>query len=252
MSIQITTEKKQIIRKMYPELDNNNLEKLLYLAEQTRLDPIKNQIYIVTRNVKRENGKYEKAHTIQTSIDGFRLIAERTGKYSPGKETLINFDDNGNIISATAYVKKMTDDKTWHEVAVTAYYDEYVQTSKDGNPTKFWRQMPKLMLSKCAEALALRKAFPNDLSGLYTDDEMQQAENSNKEVPKESEPETISEEEFKALVDKINEIEINDIKFDEDKFKKYIRCDDYTKMKPETYVTAMTSLDNKLKKANRV
>ena len=104
MSTQITEEKKELISQLYPDLDAKNLDKLVYIAEQTGLDPLRNQIYVVSRNSKDAAGKWKKVHTIQTSIDGFRLIAERTGKYSPGKESLITFDERGNLISATAYL----------------------------------------------------------------------------------------------------------------------------------------------------
>ena len=114
--------------------------------------------------------------TIQTGIDGYRLIAERTGKYSPGREPTYQYDEKGNIISATAYVKKQTSDGTWHEVAATAFFNEYCQRTKEGKPTRFWMQLGHAMIAKCAEALALRKAFPGDLSGIYTKEEMLQAD----------------------------------------------------------------------------
>jgi hypothetical protein len=99
-------------------------------------------------------------------------------KYAPGREPSHTYDPKGKIATATSYVKKMTADGLWHEVAATAHYAEYVQTTKEGTPTKFWVQMPHVMLAKVAEALALRRAFPMELSGIYTHEEMAQADSS--------------------------------------------------------------------------
>lgn len=139
---------------------------------RTGLSPEMKQIYPVPRyssQLKRQ------VWTFQVSIDGFRLIAERTGRYAPGRQSDYTYNDKNELISATSYVKKRTDDGTWHEVAHTAFYKEYVQLTKEGKPTQFWMNMEHVMLSKCAESCALRKAFPADLSGLYTTEEMSQA-----------------------------------------------------------------------------
>lgn len=159
---------------------DEELELFLYTCKRTGLDPLMKQAYAVKRWSSADK---REVMTIQTSIDGYRLIADRTGRYAPGKEATIVEDENGNIISATAYIKKMTADGTWHEISSTAYFDEYAGKTKEGQLTKFWSSMPRLMLAKCAESLALRKAFPAELSGIYTHEEMQnsvQAEEDNK------------------------------------------------------------------------
>ena len=151
---------------------NDEVELFLHVCKKTGLDPMMKQIYPVKRWSSAEK---KEVMTCQTSIDGFRLIAERTGRYCPGKEATHIYNKEGELVSATTYVKKMTMDGTWHEVAATAFYDEYVQKTKEGKVTQFWERMPHVMLAKCAESLALRKAFPADLSGLYTSEEMSQS-----------------------------------------------------------------------------
>jgi phage recombination protein Bet len=151
-------------------------EQLLFLhtCQRTGLDPAARQIYAISRMQWDPDTKERvKKLTIQVGIDGFRLIADRTHEYV------------GNETSGMGPVNPQTRAPEWVAVTVrrciggvdrdfkgVAYYDEYVQTKKDGTPNDMWRRMPRNMLAKCAEAQALRKAFPQDLSGLYTDDEM--------------------------------------------------------------------------------
>jgi phage recombination protein Bet len=159
------------------DCNDQELNLLLYVATRTGLDPFMKQIYAIVRKSKQKDGSYKSAMTIQTGIDGFRLIAERTGKYSPGREPTYAYDQQGKLRSATAYIKKMTPDGTWHEIGATAFWDEYVQTDYNGNPTSFWKKMPNGQLAKCAESLALRKGFPGDYNQLYSHEEMAQAGN---------------------------------------------------------------------------
>lgn len=141
---------------------DNELKLFMYTCKHSGLDPLLKQIYAIKRG---------HTMTIQTSIDGLRLIAERTGRYSPGPEPKYTYNSSNELQTATAYVNKMTPDGKWHQVAATAYFSEYAQ-AYNGKLSNFWAKMPHVMLAKCAEANALRKAFPFELAGLYSSEEM--------------------------------------------------------------------------------
>lgn len=128
---------------------------------RTGLDPFQRQIYAIKRGNRM---------TIQTGIDGYRLIADRTKVYAGNDEPVFEYDAEGNLDKATVTVKKIVQGQIC-EFSASALMVEYNPGSNE-----IWRKMGHTMLAKCAEALALRKGFPADLAGLYTTEEMEQAE----------------------------------------------------------------------------
>lgn len=155
-SNQVALIKKQIT----PNASDTELQLFLYQAQRTGLDPLTRQIYCIHRGGKM---------TIQTSIDGFRVIAERSGDYG-GQDEPVFTEENGKLICCKITVYRFRGDIRYPAAVGVSYMSEY----NAGGP--MWTKMPHTMLSKCAEAVALRKAYPQDLSGLYTMEEMDQAE----------------------------------------------------------------------------
>lgn len=153
---------------------DDELKLFLHVAERSGLDPFARQIHAVRRWQSDQNAF---VMVTQTGIDGYRLIAERTGKYAPGKEPAFEYDKDGKLVSATAFVMKAVGSR-WFDVAATARYDEYVAKKKDGSVNVMWSGKPHIMLAKCAEALALRRAFPAELSGIYSEEEIESANSS--------------------------------------------------------------------------
>jgi len=157
----------------------DELQLFLHQCKRTGLDPLSRQIHAVKRW---DATQQREVMAIQTGIDGFRLIAERTGTYAGNDDPVFDREDATHPNKATVTVWKLV---AGQRVPFTrsARWSEFVQTKKDGTPTRFWQKMPFLMLGKVAEALALRAAFPQELSGLYTADEMGQSHHEDDAEP---------------------------------------------------------------------
>lgn len=156
----------------------DELEIFMHQCRKTGLDPLAKQIYFQKRINRKTN---ESTITIITGIDGYRLIADRTGKYAGNDDCEYDdFDNQPKWAKATVY--KIVDGQRCAFTA-TARWKQYCPEFNDF----MWKKMPHLMLGKCAEALALRKAFPAELSGVYTAEEMEQADSGKADVQREAE-----------------------------------------------------------------
>lgn len=151
---------------------------------EKRLSPFAKQIYLVPRKDKSGNTTY----SMQTGIDGYRALAQRSGEFMGCDDYL--FDEGlteyqmieakkTKPITATCIVKKLAPNGGVIETTATVRWEEYHPGDKLGF---MWKKMPFLMLGKCAESLALRKAFPDALGGIYTKEETNKPELNKEDI----------------------------------------------------------------------
>lgn len=161
-------------RTIAKDATDDELALFLQQCQRTGLDPFNKQIYAIKRW---DSQQRREVMAVQVGIDGFRLIAQRTGLYAGQTPAeWCGMDGAWRDVwlaeesprAARVGVLRRDFAQPIYSVATLA---EFGQTTKDGTYTKFWKQMPAVMLAKCAESGALRKAFPLELSGLYTPEE---------------------------------------------------------------------------------
>ena len=158
---------------------NAELAVFMHRCQVTRLDPFARQITMIKRREK-AGGEYRDKWTIQTEIDGYRVIAARAARdagvvLSYGDTTWYDGDGQPYDVwvhpeaPAAARVVVYRDGKPFPGVARFASFASF---SKEGKLMANWATLPEHMIAKCAEAQALRKAFPQDLEGIFTSDEL--------------------------------------------------------------------------------
>ncbi len=159
-----TPEDIQLIRQTVAK-DANDVEFKLFMhiCQHRRLNPLLKQAYFT---------KYGNRFAIVTSVDGFRLTAQRTGQYAgqvgpfwcgPDGKWVDVWTAKGQPTAARVGVlMKGNAEPIWGVV----HWSEF------GSDQNKWKTMPAHMLAKCAETHALRKAFPEELSGLATEEEL--------------------------------------------------------------------------------
>lgn len=158
------------------EASTGDLNVFLNYTQRTGLDPFTQQICMVGRWDSQLGAKKQ---TIQVQIAGLRTLAQRTGQYAGrlgpfwcGEDGVwkdVWLDDVPPKAARVGTLRHGFKEPLWN----VCLWREFVATTREGHPTAMWRNKGVLMLGKCAEAGALRAAFPIDLSGLYIAEEMQ-------------------------------------------------------------------------------
>jgi phage recombination protein Bet len=165
-------------RTVFPGSNDDELEVFLYDCQRQGVHPLDRMIHPIIRT----DSKGARRYSPVTSIDLFRARAGSTGEHAGTDDTVFfSPEDKPGPYPAEATVTVYRFVKGQRcAFTATARWTEYYPG--DGPSGMMWRKMPHTMLSKVCESLALRKAFPAQLGGIYVREEMDQDTGSDPEA----------------------------------------------------------------------
>ena len=170
-------EWRTLCNSLYPGANPNSVLMVLDYCRARQLDPMKKPCHIVPMRVKDAQGQWGWRDVVMPGIYEYRTTAQRTGEYlghsRPAYGPVVNFLglEAPEWCELTVY-RWNTKAGQKVEFPVRTYFREVVATTRDGKPNDRWSKAPIQMLSKCCEAAALREAFPDELGGEPTFEEM--------------------------------------------------------------------------------
>ena len=157
-----TDEQRAVLAHMGVEdAPDADLSVFMHVCQRTGLDPFARQIHMIGRNSKNQRTQqWETKYTIQTGIDGYRVVGHRAADRTRTRVSLTApewaHEDGswrpvwskgwGNPVAARVTILRDGDPYT-----AVALFDEYAQTKRDGGLTSMWAQRPAGQLAKCAE-----------------------------------------------------------------------------------------------------
>lgn len=162
-------------RGMSLALTEDDFRHYLYRYKALGMDPGTGVIHATARWNKGA-GRFTMA--LVTGIDVLCAAADRTGRYASGPEPVYEYD-GGDLVSCRASLVKLTGPNYIPvNCEYRAHFYEYVQRTREGDIIGLWKQMPHVMLAKCALALCIRRNFGEATAGLYEFAELSRADDA--------------------------------------------------------------------------
>lgn len=167
-----------LCRSLYPGANPASVVLVIDYCAARKLDPMKKPCHIVPMQVKdARTNTYEWRDVVMPGIYEYRTTAQRTGEYLGHSKPTYGPMVECAGVTAPEWCELTT--YRWNpraqarvEFPVQVFFREVVATKRDGQANERWKKAPIQMLTKCTEAAALREAFPDELGGETTAEEM--------------------------------------------------------------------------------